>query len=67
MAYYNRKTQQSRYCSYCRRQVLATQYGPPVAVHVLMTLFTCGLWLPVLLLIMAFATGYRCQTCGKKV
>jgi len=55
--------QSNRRCGTCKA---ATLHGKPSTnhlVHALVSLFVCGLWIPVW--IMAASTGdWKCQTCG---
>ena len=59
-------TESSRYCPNCKRKVLVRQETPNHTVHVLLTLFSCGLWGFVWLLITLMALGnpWRCTICG---
>lgn len=62
-------TETSRYCDYCRRYTLARKEGVNHVLHLLISLFLCGLWLPFWLLI-AFCKqfeGYHCTRCGGAV
>jgi hypothetical protein len=47
-----------RYCSYCDAMVTATQRQPNHILHLLLAVFTLGLWLPVWLFI-AIASGWE--------
>jgi hypothetical protein len=54
------------HCTMCQRQVLAKRPGTNHVLHLLMCVFTCGLWALVWLLITA-TTGnkpWRCSVCG---
>jgi hypothetical protein len=55
------------YCPNCRVYVLATREGMNHVLHLLLSVFLCGLWLPmwVLLTIVDGATAtYQCGRCG---
>ena len=54
-----------QFCSQCQRYVLARRPGTNHVFHLLMCVFTCGLW--VFIWFLAFATkagGWRCSNCG---
>jgi hypothetical protein len=56
------------YCPYCRKMSMfvRTVDVPNHLVHAIVTLFLCGLWLPVWI-ICAIAAGeqpWRCTVCG---
>ena len=60
--------QDSRWCGHCQSAVLATGTTPNHVLHLLLSLLTFGLWLPVWLLICAGKVGgYRCTRCGMHV
>ncbi len=47
---------------------MATGTTPNHILHLVLSLFTCGLWLPVwLIIVLASIGGYRCSKCGSKV
>ncbi len=54
-------------CSYCRMTRLFTKAGPSHILHLLLSVFTVGLWLPVWLIIVVLGAfqPYRCTVCGK--
>lgn len=58
--------QKRRFCDYCDRYVLAAGEPFHASLHVLLTLLTCGLWMPVGLWL-ALNHKYRCQRCGKQL
>lgn len=61
--------ERERYCKRCRRYVLARQKQAPLNSYAALTLFTCLLALPLVLLHMVwfaiFQAGYMCPRCGK--
>ncbi len=60
--------QSSAYCPHCETRVLATAPTPNHVLHLLLTIFSCGLWLWIWPLVMAGSIGgYRCVKCGSKV
>lgn len=58
--------QQSSYCPECDRMVLATREDPNHVLHLLISVFLCGLWLPVWMLIAWNQSQYafQCPRCG---
>lgn len=59
-------TESSGYCAYCQRQVLARQQTPNHILHCLITLFSCGAWAIVWLLITLFSSNpVLCTVCGR--
>jgi len=63
-------SQSSRHCRACRCQTLhtATVSDFPHILHLLVSVFLCGLWIPVWILL-AVMEGYkqypfRCSRCG---
>jgi hypothetical protein len=57
----------SAYCEHCRRPVLGRRDGPNHLVHALVSLFLCGLWIPVWIIAALSTGGYACPTCGGRV
>lgn len=56
-----------RYCRSCDQRVLGVASTPNHVLHLLLTLITVGLWLPVWLLIALFSDqSFRCPQCGGK-
>jgi len=56
-----------RYCPDDDAMVLAERQTPNDILHLLLTLVTVGLWLPVWVLVSVFGrTAYRCPHCGEK-
>jgi hypothetical protein len=58
--------QASFHCPQCRQQRLFTRQGTNHVIHLLVTLFLCGLWVPIWILI-AISDGskpYFCSRCG---
>jgi hypothetical protein len=56
--------QTSQYCPTCRQITLHARSGTNHVLHLLLTLFLCGFWLPVWILCSVKIGGWRCQTCG---
>lgn len=58
--------QASFYCIQCRQQKLFTRQGTNHVLHLLVTLFLCGLYLPIWILIAIDDNNkpYFCSTCG---
>lgn len=57
----------SRFCRTCNRQALATRPGTNHILHLLISVFTLGLWIPMWILISIKIGGWRCNTCGMQV
>jgi hypothetical protein len=51
----------------CGHNVKAVYRSPALLPHGVLTLFTVGLWLPVLVLVGLFGGGWHCDNCGRKV
>lgn len=59
--------QTQKQCQQCGKPTLHAQpyIHHEVLTHMLITAFTCSLWLPVLILVAITAKNpFRCQTCG---
>lgn len=52
------------YCPTCQRQVLIQRDAPNQLVHALVSLFLCGLWIPVWLLVSMDSKPWLCSQCG---
>jgi len=60
--------QTGRYCAHCQKNVMATGTTPNHVLHAILTLFMCGLWLPIWILVaIGKIGGYRCTVCGSRV
>lgn len=58
-------SESSRWCPSCEDYVLARSVGPNHLVHALVTLFLCGLWLPVWIIVcLTIDDRSRCTRCG---
>lgn len=55
--------QTSIHCAQCGRLSLHARSCPNHVVHALVSLFLCGLWVPVWVLA-SRRDAWRCQTCG---
>lgn len=53
-----------KFCLTCNRLCLAHRAGTSHVFHLLMCLFTCGLWVIVWALSAVKIGGWRCVTCG---
>ena len=57
-----------KYCRHCQARVMAQANKPNHILHLLLSVFTAGLWLLVWLVLVLLAAGnYRCTRCGNKV
>ena len=55
-------------CWHCKTEVLAQKNTPNHILHLILSIVTLGLWLPVWLIIsLVNIGGYRCPECGKVV
>lgn len=54
------------YCHHCRTQTAHVANTPNHLVHALITLFLCGIWLPVWAVICLLPTHWNCTRCGSK-
>ena len=52
------------YCPQCGRQVLAKQETPSHILHLLLTIFTGGLWIIVWIAVSVRDRPWRCSQCG---
>ncbi len=52
-----------RYCPVCKTNGPAEKRGSNSALHVILSLCTAGLWIPIWIIIDA-SKGYACRTCG---
>lgn len=52
-----------RYCKYCKEYVAANRGSPNHAMHLVLTIFTLGLWLPIYL-IASLNQTHNCVRCG---
>lgn len=57
----------SKHCKRCARHVLARRPGPAHVLHLVLSVITGGLWLPVWLLSCLRFGGWRCGACGARV
>lgn len=55
------------YCRSCHRNVLCRRERIGCIVGALVTLLTCGLAAPFLVIYQLGAGGWRCVRCGKKL
>lgn len=56
------------FCPYCKKHVLTQKNTLNHILHLLLSVFTGGLWLVVwLLLIMRHTDDTRCVECGRKI
>lgn len=57
----------SKFCRACQRQVLARRPATNHVLHLIMTIITLGMWLPIWLLSSVKFGGWRCSFCGRSV
>lgn len=60
--------QKQRWCKDCRKKTLHVRHRVTEMWGCALTIITCGLWLPIWLLMSLFGSlgSYRCQQCGRK-
>ncbi len=56
--------QSSRFCHRCNTQVLAQRERPNHVLHLLITCFLCGLWIPLWVYAAVRDRPWLCQLCG---
>lgn len=57
-----------RYCKYCNTHVMAVANTPNHILHLLLTVCSGGLWIPIwVIVILASAGNYRCSQCGNRL
>jgi len=61
-----RQLQEQIFCPTCNQQRLFCKDGTNHLVHAIVSLFLCGLWIPVWIIAAMLNSGkpYRCQQCG---
>lgn len=57
--------QKRKWCKECDRYVLATAQGANHILHLLLSLISFGLWLPIWFL--CCLVRFRCPQCGRKL
>jgi len=59
--------QTQAFCSACRQNRLFQKQGINNLLHAITTLFLCGLWIPVWIIVAVSnsSTPYRCTSCGR--
>jgi DNA-directed RNA polymerase subunit RPC12/RpoP len=60
--------QTGRYCAHCKSNIMATGNTPNHLLHLVLSFFSFGLWIPVWILVsIGRFGGYRCTQCGSRV
>lgn len=59
-------SQQTGFCAACNGQKLLVRKDTNHILHLLLSLITCFLWVPIWILSSVQIGGWRCQTCGGK-
>lgn len=57
----------SRYCKSCNSNTLAVGDTPNHTFHLLLSIFTAGLWLFVWIPKLLWPTSFRCTQCGRSI
>jgi hypothetical protein len=55
-----------RYCKHCKSKVPAERKATNHVLHLLISVFTAGLWLPLWFACSLKIGGWRCVKCGSK-
>ena len=55
------------YCKRCKTRKPCTRNGTNHILHLLLTLVTVGLWIPMWLLLSLRIGGWRCRDCATKI
>ena len=58
------KQEKGGYCKVCDKNVLVWRKGTNHILHLILSLLTLGLWLPVWIFISIKIGGWKCSTCG---
>ncbi|KKN68331.1 hypothetical protein LCGC14_0452070 [marine sediment metagenome] len=58
------KQEKGGYCKVCDKNVLVWRKGTNHILHLILSLLTFGLWLPVWIFISIKIGGWKCSTCG---
>jgi hypothetical protein len=57
--------QSSAFCPVCNKQSMMVRTTPNHLLHLLLSIFTGGLWIPIWILSsMRVGSGWRCASCG---
>jgi hypothetical protein len=54
-----------RYCKECKKMVKVESKGSSHILHLLLSIITCGLWIPLWFLC-AMSRDWRCAECGSR-
>ena len=55
-----------KFCKRCKSNVLAVRPGTNHVLHLLLSLVTCLIWVPIWILSAIKIGGWKCPTCGSK-
>jgi len=56
-----------KYCKRCEKHVLAQKKTANHILHLLLSIFTAGLWIIMWILVGIRIGGWRCSQCGLKI
>lgn len=56
-----------KFCRLCGKQTLAVRPGTNHVLHLLLSIVTLGIWLPVWLGLSIKFGGWKCSQCGSRV
>lgn len=54
-------------CKHCKGEVRAERFIPNHILHLLLTVFTAGLWIPIWIILAIKVDDWRCCKCSGKV
>ena len=57
--------QTQKHCPQCNQYTLHARPGTNHLLHLIVTVFLCGAWIPIWILSSLKIGGWRCQSCGK--
>lgn len=55
-----------KHCRHCDDNIIHLQQKPSHVLHLLLTIFTVGIWLPIWILVAIDKSGHQCTRCATK-
>ncbi len=52
------------YCKHCDKKVMLQRSGTNHILHVILSVLTAGIWIPIWILTSIKVGGWRCKECG---
>lgn len=56
-----------KHCKTCEKKVLAKKNGPNHILHLILSIFTAGIWLVIWLAVSLLQEPWRCSQCGQRL